>query len=380
VPFGDSLSGNGMIPRLGYDGEEKDRENSYVAMGARQYDPAIGRFLSVDPLFEKFTEQTPYQYAFNSPLTWKDPSGLEPKSEKRDKRDRIQAMVLADISAGVEMANISNFENSFTSAWEKLRYIRKYGLAGFSKESCYYAGLISDMFNQPIGELSFGGGGGRTGENKSKNGAWEIKNKWDENYIKKYNDYVKEKTDEYVNENKEFTCEDLAISLIIDFAAENNLPFRFETENETSIETFDASDSKWTNKDEFKNAVLTAAIAEDLQIGNNTIGISLNDLNKGDIILQHINPKGIAHHTQVVIGISDGKINVVQGNRNLSSLLPNSPDPASIFYVGTKIQYGIYYLSDGNYFNFHTRQQYYSGFLQEAQFKRWNFNNFNKKR
>ena len=80
-PFGDTLNSS-TESRIGYIGKERDKENSYFAMGIRQYDCETGRFLSIDPLFEKFREQSPYQYAFNNPLTFKDPTGLEPESEK----------------------------------------------------------------------------------------------------------------------------------------------------------------------------------------------------------------------------------------------------------------------------------------------------------
>ena len=54
-------------------------------MGARLYDPAIGRFLSRDPLAELFPNHSSYSYAFNSPLNFNDPTGLAPETEKGDK-------------------------------------------------------------------------------------------------------------------------------------------------------------------------------------------------------------------------------------------------------------------------------------------------------
>ena len=36
----------------------------------------IGRFLSVDPLFEMYTEFSPYNYCNNSPMMFRDPSGM----------------------------------------------------------------------------------------------------------------------------------------------------------------------------------------------------------------------------------------------------------------------------------------------------------------
>ncbi len=48
-------------------------------MNGRVYDPALGRFLSVDPVFQFPTNTqslNPYTYVLNSPLTMTDPTGL----------------------------------------------------------------------------------------------------------------------------------------------------------------------------------------------------------------------------------------------------------------------------------------------------------------
>ena len=63
-------------------GESKDLESDYMNMGARIYDPEIGRFLSVDPLLDAFPNQSPYSYALNNSLSFRDPSGLAPEKEK----------------------------------------------------------------------------------------------------------------------------------------------------------------------------------------------------------------------------------------------------------------------------------------------------------
>jgi RHS repeat-associated protein len=66
-PFGDTVSTTtGKEERLGFIGRERDFENNYFCMGARQFDAETGRFLSVDPLFEEFRNHTPYHYAYNS--------------------------------------------------------------------------------------------------------------------------------------------------------------------------------------------------------------------------------------------------------------------------------------------------------------------------
>ena len=52
--------------------------------GARYYDPSIGRFLSVDPLTEKYPGWGPYAYVFDNPLKFVDPDGMEGESIHED--------------------------------------------------------------------------------------------------------------------------------------------------------------------------------------------------------------------------------------------------------------------------------------------------------
>lgn len=81
-PFGMDMPGRkfGNGNRYGFNGKERDKDmNSLTAYdyGFRIYNPAIGKFLSVDPLTSSYPELTPYQYASNTPIWAIDIDGLE---------------------------------------------------------------------------------------------------------------------------------------------------------------------------------------------------------------------------------------------------------------------------------------------------------------
>ncbi|ROQ93870.1 intein/RHS repeat-associated protein [Streptomyces sp. 2132.2] len=79
TPFGEA---RGEAPSVwpgkkGFIGGELDESTGLVHLGAREYDPATGRFLSVDPVvdFNEPKQMAPYAYANNSPVTFTDPTG-----------------------------------------------------------------------------------------------------------------------------------------------------------------------------------------------------------------------------------------------------------------------------------------------------------------
>jgi RHS repeat-associated protein len=81
LPFGEVFieerNNSWNTPYL-FNGKELDEETGLYYYGARYYNPRESVWLSVDPLFEK--TMTPYQYTYQNPLKYTDPTGMKEES------------------------------------------------------------------------------------------------------------------------------------------------------------------------------------------------------------------------------------------------------------------------------------------------------------
>ena len=62
-----------------FTGKQRDKESGYDYFGARYYDARIANWGSIDPLFEKHIQWTPYNYVLRNPMALIDPDGKQIK-------------------------------------------------------------------------------------------------------------------------------------------------------------------------------------------------------------------------------------------------------------------------------------------------------------
>jgi RHS repeat-associated protein len=59
-------------------GTEWNATSNFYDLDYRQYDPILGRMNGIDPMAGKYASLSPYNYSFNDPVSFTDPSGADP--------------------------------------------------------------------------------------------------------------------------------------------------------------------------------------------------------------------------------------------------------------------------------------------------------------
>ncbi len=119
-PFGKAQPGPGADQRLSFIDKEKDKESDLSDFGVRKYDDGVGRFMSIDPLWEQYRSLSPYHYSRNNPLVLQDPSGLAEfyNSSGFVGTDGVED---GDLYAVMDNVDIDAYRTDGVTDWESLK-------------------------------------------------------------------------------------------------------------------------------------------------------------------------------------------------------------------------------------------------------------------
>jgi RHS repeat-associated protein len=183
-PFGSAMAGrkfNDNAYRYGFNGMEKDDEvkgegNSYTTE-FRFYDSRVARWISLDPLMDKYSGHSPFVAFNNNPIYFNDPTGLEGDPPKGSTTftvptspDKVDTNIWKELKAdeGIERGHTKRWYNSETG--QTLAFDKgKAGANGWGGKNHYH--IYDKIGKRLTAEGKLAGGITKDGTSYYKKGA-----------------------------------------------------------------------------------------------------------------------------------------------------------------------------------------------------------------